>query len=154
MTTLQFEADIEASPERVFDLLAGLRDYDQWLPRSSAFHGTEDISEGPIGVGTTYVEGGPFGVRYGKVTALSRPTLLAFEQPMTIKPRMMGIIGIRLRHILTPVAQGTHLYREVELTPHGLVRYAMPFIVKAFRTENERMLKVLKAFAEANPAEV
>ena len=65
MIKLHFECDIKANAERVFGLLADLRDYDRWLPSSSAFKGTHRISEGPIGVGTTYVEPGPFGARHG-----------------------------------------------------------------------------------------
>ena len=43
MVELSFEAEIRASAERVFSLLLELRDYDRWLPRSSAFHGTSKI---------------------------------------------------------------------------------------------------------------
>ncbi len=59
MVELRFETDVGASADDVFSLLADLRGYDPWLPRSSAFHGTSTISDGPIGVGTTYVEPGP-----------------------------------------------------------------------------------------------
>lgn len=102
MVELKFEAEIRASAERVFSLLAELRDYDRWLPGSSAFHGTVSISEGPIAVGTTYVEPGPLGTRHGIVREMDRPTRLAFEQPMTLKPPFLGVIGIKLWHALTP----------------------------------------------------
>ncbi len=151
MTKLQFEADIEASAERVFSLLADLRNYDQWLGRSSAFHGTLDISEGPIAVGTTYVEPGPLGTRHGTVTEMVRPTLLAFEQPMTMKPRALGVIGICLSHRLIPRGEQVHLTRTLELTPQGPIKLAMPFVVRAFRIENERMMKTLQSFCHANP---
>lgn len=101
MVTLKFEADIAASAERVFALLADLRGYDRWLPGSRAFHGTVAISGGPIAVGTTYVEPGPLGTRHGLVTEMDRPTRLTFEQPMTLKPRFTGVIGIKLVHRLT-----------------------------------------------------
>jgi uncharacterized protein YndB with AHSA1/START domain len=145
---LSFEADIAASAERVFALLADLRNYGQWLPPSSAFYGTTEISDGPVGVGTTYVERSPVGVRHGVVTALVRPTRLDFEQPMTLKPRLLGSIGIKLSHILTPAAGGVHVLRRLELEPHGPVTLLMPLILSAFRAENERMLRTLKACAE------
>jgi uncharacterized protein YndB with AHSA1/START domain len=69
VVALRFETDVAANIERVFMLLAELRDYDRWLPRSSAFKGTSEISDGPIALGTTYVEPGPLGVRHGRVTA-------------------------------------------------------------------------------------
>src|SRR5271154_3342703 len=119
MIELHWEADIRASAERVFSLLAELRDYDRWLPRSSAFNGTNAISDGPIGVGTTYIEPGPLGVRHGKVTEFSPPTRLSFEQPMTMKLPALGVIGIRLFHRLTPGADHVHLLRALQLEAHG-----------------------------------
>jgi uncharacterized protein YndB with AHSA1/START domain len=145
---LPFEADIQASAERVFALLADLRNYGQWLPASSAFYGTTEISEGPIDVGTTYVERSPVGIRHGVLTALVRPTRLNFEQPMTLKPRLLGSIGIKLSHTLTPAAGAVHVLRRLELEPHGPVALLMPLILRAFRAENERMMRTLKAFAE------
>jgi len=153
MIEMQFEADIRASAEQVFSLLAELRDYDRWLPRSTAFKGTIEISEGPIGVGTTYTEPGPLGVRNGKLTEFVAPTRLSFEQPMTMKPRVLGVVGIRLSHTLTLTSNNSvHVLRALQLTPCGPVRFAAPLIVRAFRIENERMMKCLKAFAENESA--
>jgi uncharacterized protein YndB with AHSA1/START domain len=152
MVELKFEAEIRASAERVFSLLADLRDYDRWLPSSSAFHGTVSISEGPIAVGTTYVEPGPLGTRHGTITEMDRPTRLAFEQPMTLKPRALGVIGIKLFHTLTLNGAAVHLLRALEIRPQGPIRLAIPFVARMFRAENERMMRTLKAYAEANPA--
>jgi uncharacterized protein YndB with AHSA1/START domain len=151
MVELKFETDIRANAERIFSLLADLRDYDRWLPASPAFRGTVRISEGPIAVGTTYVEPGPFGTRHGVVTTMDRPTRLAFEQPMTLKPRALGVIGIKLQHMLTPDGASVHLLRTLELSPQGPVKLFMPLLVGMFRSENERMLRTLKHYAEANP---
>ncbi len=149
MTELSFETDIRASAERVFSLLVELRDYDRWLPRSSAFHGTSKISDGPIKVGTTYDEPGPLGTRRGIVTRLIRPTHLDFEQPMTLRPRILGMIGIKLFHRLTPEGEHVHVFRRLELSPEGPIRLAMPLVVSSFRSENERMMKTLKTYAES-----
>ncbi len=148
MIELRWEEDIRASAGRVFSLLAELRDYDRWLPRSAAFHGTETISDGPIAVGTTYIEPGPLGVRHGEVTELVPPTRLSFHQPMTLRPKALGVIDIRLSHTLTPGVGTVHLVRALRLEPHGPVKLAMPLVVRAFGVENARMMKTLKAFAE------
>jgi hypothetical protein len=139
------------SAERVFSLLADLRDYDRWLPKSSSFHGTVAISGGPVAVGTAYVEPGPLGTRHGTITQMARPTRLAFEQPMTLKPRALGMIGIRLLDTLTPSGSFVHLLRTLELSPRGPVRLAMPPVVAMFRVENERMMRTLETYAETNP---
>jgi uncharacterized protein YndB with AHSA1/START domain len=148
MIALHWETEICASAERVFALLAELRDYDRWLPNSSAFRGTNSISEGPIGVGTTYIEPGPFGVRHGRVTVFVPPTRLAFEQPMTLRPGAMGMIGIRLSMNLMPGAGSVRVRRELELDPQGPVRVVMPLVLPSFRAENARMMRELKDYAE------
>jgi len=145
---LRFEAEIEASAERVFALLANLRGYDLWLPRSRAWRGTSHISPGPIRLGTTYVEPGGFGVRHGRVTEFDPPTRIGFEQPMTSRRRVLGVIGIRLAHTLTPEGQGVRLLRVLELEPRGPARIAMPLLILPFRAENARVLRALKSFAE------
>ncbi len=149
---LAFEADIRASAEAVFAILADLRDYDRWLPTSDAFHGTVEISDGPIAVGTTYVERAPQGVRRGRVTELVRPTRLGFEQPMTLKPSALGTIGIRLAHTLTPTGDGVHVRRTLELALPAAVWLARPVIRRQFVAENERMVRALKAYAESADA--
>ena len=148
MIELHFEKSIRASAERVFGLLVELREYDRWLPRSAAFRGTSQISDGPIREGTTYLEDSPSGVRRGRVTRLLRPTQLDFEQPMHLKPRILGQIGIRLFHTLTPTTDGVHVLRRLELSPRGPMRAVMPLVVRAFRAENQRMLEILRNVAE------
>jgi hypothetical protein len=66
-----------------------------------------------------------------------------------MKPRALGVVGIRLSHTLTPTSNNSvHVLRSLQLTPRGPVRFSAPLIVRAFRIENERMMKSLKAFAE------
>jgi uncharacterized protein YndB with AHSA1/START domain len=146
---LEFETTIRASAESVFALIVDLRNYDRWLARSSAFHGTTEISDGPIGVGTTYIESGPTGIRRGKVTEFVRPTRVAFEQPMTMKPAALGLVAIRLGHTLTPAEGSVHLRRTLQLSLSGPVRFARRIVKRQFVVENERMMSALKAFAES-----
>jgi uncharacterized protein YndB with AHSA1/START domain len=147
---LRFETEIQANAERIFALLADLNGYDRWLPRSWAWRGTSHISHGPTRLGTTYVEPGPFGVRHGRVTEFDPPTRIGFEQPMTSRRRVLGVIGIRLAHTLTPERDGIRLLRRLELEPRGPVRVVMPLLVAPFRAENTRVIGALKAFAETN----
>jgi uncharacterized protein YndB with AHSA1/START domain len=148
MTELRFETDIRASADRVFALMADLRDY-AWLPKSSSFRGTTKISDGPIGFGTTYVEPSLLGTRRGTITAFEPPTRIDFNQPMTGNPAFTGVIGIRMFNTITPAADSVRLVRVVQLSPTGIVSAFMPLIVPAFKAENERVLKRLKAFAES-----
>jgi uncharacterized protein YndB with AHSA1/START domain len=154
VTELRWETEIRAKADVVFSLLAELRDYHRWLPGSMAFYGTTQISAGPIGVGTTYIEPGPLGTRHGTITRFERPTHLDFEQPMTLRPKVLGLIGIRLFHTLTQASDSVHVLRVVQLSPQGLVKFVMPLVVRAFRVENDRMMKMLKEFAENAAADL
>lgn len=73
MIDIPSEADIQCSAEKIFDLIIDFRGQDRWLPPSSAFHGTTEVSADPVTLGTTYREPGPFGVRNGTVTEFERP---------------------------------------------------------------------------------
>jgi uncharacterized protein YndB with AHSA1/START domain len=148
---LDFETEIRASPATVFGLLADLRGYDRWLPHSSAFRGTVEISDGPIGVGTTYAEPTPNGVRHGRITVYEPNTRLRFEQPMTIRPRGVGVVEITVDVELTPAGDSAvHLRRTVTLSFSGPIRFVRAFVRRPFLVENGRLLAALKAHAEAH----
>src|SRR5260370_1889732 len=85
MVELPAAADIRCSAETIFELIIDFPGQARWLTKSSAFHGTHEVSSGPVGLGTTYTEPGPFGVRHGEVTELERPTKATFHHPMTLK---------------------------------------------------------------------
>ena len=67
---------------------------------------------------------------------------------MHLKPRILGQIGIRLFHTLTPTTDGVHVLRRLELSPRGPTIAVMPLVVRAFRAENQRMLEILRNVAE------
>jgi uncharacterized protein YndB with AHSA1/START domain len=152
MPELRFETEIAAPAETVFDLIADLRGYDRWLPRSKDFPGTTEVSDGPIGVGTTYVEDASAGTRRGRITEFERPTRIAFDQPMALKPRFMGVIEIVASYSLTPRDGAVHLLRVVTLDFPLAMKPAQPVVVPRFRRENERTLAALKEFAESGGA--
>jgi hypothetical protein len=107
-----------------------------------------EIFDDPIRLGTTYVEPGPLGTRFGRITKLVRAAALDFEQPMTMKPSFLGVSGICLFHTISAQAHSTHLVRRLVLSLRGPVKLATPLVVRAFAAENERMMQALKTFAE------
>lgn len=74
-----------------------------WVPPRSA--PIQSLSGQPI-------EPSPQGVRHRTVTELEPPTLVTFRQPMTMKPRLLGVIGIAVRYTLTPTADSVLLSRR------------------------------------------
>ena len=152
MAEIRVETDIAGSAEAIFDIIVDLRGYDRWLPPSKAFPGTTEISDGPIGVGTTYVESSADGIRRGTVTAFDRPTRVAFHQPMSMKPRALGTVDIGVTYTLTPAGASTHVVRVVELALPLALKPAKPIVLRAFRREIERTVAALKAYVESGAA--
>jgi hypothetical protein len=144
------EAEIQCSAEKIFDLIIDFRGQGRWLPQSSAFHGTTEISTDPVALGTTYREPGPLGVRNGTVTEFERPAKVTFHQPMTMRLRA-GIIDVTLRYTLTPRTGSTHVRRVVTLGIPWSLRLLQPVVVHSFRTESGRTLLALKAYADKPP---
>jgi hypothetical protein len=60
----------------------------------------------------------------------------------------MDAIGIRPFMNLTRGGGGVHVRRELQLDPQGPVKLVMPLVLRAFRAENERMMRILKDYAE------
>ncbi|HEY7596798.1 MAG TPA: SRPBCC family protein [Actinophytocola sp.] len=152
MVTIKLASDIRGEAEAVFDTLADLRGYGRWLGNSAAYAGTADISSDPVAAGTTYVEPGPTGVRRGTVTEFDRPTRVAFHQPMTMRPRLLGVIDIHVRYTLTEADGTVHLERVVTLTFGWPLRLLRAAVVPQFRRESERTMRALKAHVEATAA--
>jgi uncharacterized protein YndB with AHSA1/START domain len=144
------EADIRCSAEKIFDVIIDFRNQDRWLTKSSAFHGTSEISSNPVTMGTTYREPGPFGVRNGTVTEFERPTKITFHQPMTMRLHS-GIVDVTMRYTLTPRAESTHVTRVVTLGVPWSLKLVQPLLVRAFRVESGRALHALKAYADNLP---
>lgn len=140
---------INGSAETIFALLADLSHYDRWLPGSKAFGEIREITPLPVGLGTTYIDVGPSGIRHGEVTEYDPPIGLSFHQPMHVKQGLVrGTIDIHLRHTLEQVERTTRVNRDLTLGLHGLLKVAQPFVLSAFRKENERILLALKQYVE------
>ena len=148
MTSIERHIDIAASPEVVFDLICDLHGYDRWLPSDGDYEGTSEISPGPVATGTTYVERSRRGVRRGIVIALARPDVVAFRQPMTLRPRLLGTIESTVSMSFAPTATGVRVTRTVELGVPRRLSLVRSLVVGRYARESERMLTALKAFAE------
>jgi hypothetical protein len=75
---------------------------------------------------------------------------VTFDQPMTMRPKAFGVIGILVTYSLTPVAEGVRVERDVTVTLPWQLRSAAPLVVARFRKESERTIQALKAFVETS----
>jgi uncharacterized protein YndB with AHSA1/START domain len=147
MTEIACAADIRCSAERIFDVITDFGHQDRWLGRSSAFHGTTEVSRSPVILGTTYREPGPFGVRNGRVTEFERPSRITFHQPMTMRLRA-GTVDVIMRYTLTPGTGSTNVSRVVTLGIPWSLRLIQPVLIRQFRAESSRTLLALKVYAD------
>jgi uncharacterized protein YndB with AHSA1/START domain len=148
MSDLHFATTIKGSPEAIFATIEDLAGYHRWLPGSASFTGITEISNAPIGVGTTYVDAGPSGIRRGTVVEYASPTAIAFHQPMTVTGPLRGTIDIKVRCTLEAIGDETRVVRDVSVRPLGLLVLAQPLIIATIRRENERLLAALKDYIE------
>jgi len=149
-----FKAMIEGSPEVIFDLVADMPNYGRWLPGSQSFGATTHVSPYPVCLGTTYLDGGPLGVRPGSVTDFNRPKSISFHQTMLVKQGpLTADCDIHIHVTFEPLDGGTNVTRTLDLTLQiqGIMKIADPLVVASFRKENARLLAELKRYVEAQP---
>src|SRR5688572_30069727 len=83
--TIRVSTLITANPDTVFALIIDLPGYNKWLPHSTAYKGTTEVSDTPHVVGSKYVERSPAGTRYGEVYQLDHAERhVVFKQPMRL----------------------------------------------------------------------
>jgi hypothetical protein len=150
---LRFTTHVLGSPERVFDLVADMPNYGRWLPDSSAFGGTIDVTPYPVRLGTTYLDAGPV-LKPGSVTEFDRPWHIAFHHSVQIRqPFLHTDVDAAIRYSFESRDSGTFVDRTLNLTfaLHNFARLAQPIILRGFRKENDRTLAALKRYIEAHP---
>ncbi len=150
VSDFRFTTQIGASPDVVFRIVADLPKYGTWLPNSSAFAGTNNVTPYPVRVGTTYVEAPPV-EKSGVVTEFDPPSHIGFHQIVQIRRPISVDVDARIRYSFEPKDGGTFVIRELRLTWDlpGLFKIATPLLISGFRRENVRTLAQLKRYAES-----
>lgn len=150
---LRFTTQIHGSPDVIFDLVADMPNYGRWLPNSSVFGGTVDVTPYPVRLGTTYLDAGPI-QKPGSVTEFDRPRCLVFHHTVQIRQRPLNTdVEARIRYTFDPKDRGTFVDRSLALTfnLHGISRLALSLLLYGFRKENNRTLAALKRYVEQRP---
>jgi uncharacterized protein YndB with AHSA1/START domain len=126
---LRFTTHINGFPETVFDLLADLPNYGRWLPDSSAFRGTVDVTPYPVCLGTTYLDAGPI-QKPGSVTEYDRPRHLSFHHTVQLRRSFLNTdVDARIRYSLEPKDGRIFVDRTLVLTFNlrGPSQLTLPF---------------------------
>lgn len=145
MPDIHVSVDINRPPEVVFNRLADIAHYRDWLPPSQTYVGTTDISDMPIKQGTTYIDTSTTGSMNGHVDEYEPFARIVFHQ-IGKNPN----IEIVAAYQLTPIPQGTRIERTTHLVLSGIYKLIQPIAVSRTRAENQRTLNVLKTFLESH----
>jgi uncharacterized protein YndB with AHSA1/START domain len=147
---LRFTSRISGPPERVFELVADMPNYQRWLPESSAFGGTVDVTPYPVRLGTTYLDARPI-EKPGLVTEFEPPRHIGFHHIVKVRQGPMRTdVDARIRYSFNPTEDGTSVLRELDLTFNlsGVLKLTLPFLLWGFKKENVRTLAQLKRYVE------
>jgi len=109
MPDLHFSTEINCPAEDVFNLIADLAHYSQWLPPSNTYAETLDISESPVKVGSTYVDKNRLNTTYGDVPECAPYSRIVFHQA-TKRPGL----DITATYDLTPTSGQSGLVLEAD----------------------------------------
>lgn len=148
---LTFVARIQGPPEVIFNLVADMPNYGRWLPDSSAFGGTVDVTPYPVRLGTTYLDAGPI-EKPGTVTEYDPPKYISFHHIVQIRKSFLRTdVDARIRYRFEPEGAGTFVERRLTLTFElsGIRRLLLPVLLSGFKQENDRTLAALKRYVEA-----
>jgi uncharacterized protein YndB with AHSA1/START domain len=145
LAELRFETMIQRPIEDVFNLIADLPHYGQWLPPSSLYGSVTQYSALPVGRGTQYVDQGKVTRMTGRVTAFEAPKHITFQQSTV---SMLGALEVEIRYTLESVSDGTRVIREVHVHPGGAFGLIQGRLLKSIRQESERILASMKAWLD------
>ena len=141
---MDFTIDIARPVEQVFALIADLPNYHQWLPPSGLYGTTTQVSDTPVTLGTTYVDGKQ-ATLHGRVTEFQPPVALAFHQEARL---LFSRLNIDIRYRLEPLGAHTRVYRTTTPRLSGILAPLRPMVMRPIRNENIRTLAMMKQYLE------
>jgi len=128
---------IACPPERVFDLLADLRNDTQWNSRVSR---AELRSPEPIGLGSRFaiVNGG---------TAYD-VTVTGYDRPSRLEVEASGKPDLTIAYTFTATDDGTELESEFDFRPRGALKVLFTLLAPVIRRDVPKQHASLKALCE------
>jgi carbon monoxide dehydrogenase subunit G len=136
MAVIQNTTLIERAPDEVFDYLVDLRNELEWNPGVESM---EKVSDGPLGVGTTYLA-------KWKQSRLLEVECTRFDRPREWVYVNGGPVAVTFTARLTPEGEGTRLTATFDARPKGWFRLVFPiFLLMMKRQEQANMTYVKQA---------
>lgn len=148
MIRVEIDRIIKRPIEDVFDRLANINGYSDWLPTSRVFLNSKQTSEGPVDVGTTFIDKTRIGIYRGQVTDFQRPAKVAFR--MRLRWFGMNVMESRPTYILEPVDEGTKVHHTAVGKLYGIFKLMRPYVALRAREERKRTVEILKKSLESS----
>lgn len=138
---------IHRPPSEVFERLADLPGYRQWMHRDGVFGDTELTSALPVRAGTTYVDRTRMGRFVGEVTEHVPSTRLAFSETFSLLGR--PLTRARPSYVLEVDGDSTVVDHTAEAELYGLARLFKPIVARIVTRERTHTLVSLKRSLES-----
>jgi uncharacterized protein YndB with AHSA1/START domain len=148
-STIRFESRIviRRPVEVVFERLADVPSYDQWMHRTGLFRRCRLTSEGPVRQGTTYRDATRMGTFEGEVTEFVSPSRLAFRE--TLRWFGSGMMQARPEYVLEGDEGTTVVHHTAVGELVGWMRVMKPAAAMMAKVERTRTLNSLKRSLES-----
>ena len=133
--------------EHVFELLSDVSAYRRWAPDKSQFFIENKItSEGPIGLGTTYIDRLRwFGKSMGEIVQYQPPFEIKFQQKTLFG---LPVFSTKLEYTLKALQNSTEVEHRAEAMPYGFFKLLEPVLSIIVRSERERTCQAIKRALE------
>ena len=149
ITTVRSEArtTINRPIGDVFARLADLDDYGTWMRRTGLFRRSGQTSDGPLGLGTAYIDATRMGTFRGQITDYQPPSRIAFGE--TLRWFGFELMEARPEYFLEADRDRTIVYHVAEGDLFGWMRLMKPVAALLARSERTRTLKSLRRSLES-----
>jgi uncharacterized protein YndB with AHSA1/START domain len=148
-----YTATVSAPRVLLFELLADMPNYPQWLPASEQYSATTEVTPYPVQLGSTYHDGKPSepGKEWrGEVTGFQPPGSLDFHHMIHVR-QARAKVDVHIHYSFEEEEQGTLVNRwlVLDIAMPALLRPLRGLIIGAFDKENIRTMDAVKRHAEA-----
>ena len=149
-TTVRYETrtTIDRPISEVFARLADLDGYRTWMHRTGLFRRSAQTSDGPVGLGTAYVDATRMGTFRGEVSDYEPPTRIGFRETL----HMFGseLMEARPEYLLEADRDTTILHHVAQGELFGVMRVMKPVAALMARSERARTVESLRRSLASN----
>lgn len=145
---------VEAPPPVLFELLSDMPNYRRWLPPSTSFEGTADVTPYPVRLGSRYRDGRPDEPGkewWGTVTGFQPPGSIDFHHTIEVS-QVRATVDVHIHYSFEEVEGQTELGRwlVLDIEMPLFLRPLRIAIIRSFDRENMRTMAAVKQYAEAH----